>query len=174
MSVVLATLGWLSFGIAIILGLLLDIVGLFGNWIILGAVTLAWILSGWQHFGWGSILIMAILAGLGELLEFVLAGYGAKHFGGSKGGMTSAVVGCILGAMAGTPLLPFIGSLLGACLGAFVGAALYEYLQQERSPGQAIWTGVGASLGKIGGLLAKLLCGLLMLLVAALTFHYGQ
>jgi uncharacterized protein len=162
--------GWTAYGLAVLVSLVLDAVGLFGNWILLGATVIAWILTGFQHFGPWGLAIMAALAVLGEVLEVALAGYGARRFGGSKGSMVAALVGCLAGAVFGTPLFPIIGTLIGACLGAFLAAALYEYLQQDKEVRAALWTGLGAALGKVGGLLAKLICGLGMLLAAALTF----
>ena len=41
MSLVVAFAGWTVFGVIVIAGLLLDLVGLFGNWLILGAVGAA-------------------------------------------------------------------------------------------------------------------------------------
>jgi uncharacterized protein YqgC (DUF456 family) len=99
-----------------------------------------------------------------------LAGYGAKKFGGGKGSIIAALVGCLVGAVLGSPIFPIVGTLLGACFGAFFCAALYEYLQQEKEVRAALWTGVGAALGKVGGVMAKLLCGVGMLAVAAATF----
>ncbi len=170
MDIVLAVFGWSAFGIAVAVGLALDMVGWFGNWIILGAVAVAWLATGMGHFGWLGLGGMLGLAGLGELLEFALAGYGAKKFGGSKGSMWAALAGCIVGAIVGTPWFPVVGTLLGACAGAFAFAALYEYIQQEKKGGAAVWVGVGAALGKVGGIFAKLLCGLAILAVAAMTW----
>ena len=164
--------GWSFFGLAIIVGLGLDMVGLFGNWIILGASVIAWIATGFDHFGIWGLVFMAGFAVLGEVLETAFAGYGAKKFGGSKGSIIAALVGCIAGAIAGTPLIPIplIGSLIGACLGAFIGAALYEYIKMEKKAGEAMWTGLGAALGKVGGLFAKLFCGIAMLVVMFFSF----
>ncbi len=164
--------GWCVFALAILVGLCLDLVGLFGNWIILGAVALAWVLTGFEHFGVFGLVFMAGFATLGEILETLLAGYGARKFGGSKGSMVAALVGCLLGAVAGTPLIPVpvIGTLIGACLGAFVGAALYEYIKMERTHHEALWTGLGAALGKVGGVFAKLFCGIAMLIIAFLSY----
>ena len=75
-----------------------------------------------------------------------------------------------MGAIVGTPWLPIVGTLIGACLGAFVAALAYELIVMQRQVGEAAWTGFGAALGKIGGLLAKLAIGLVMLIVAALTY----
>jgi uncharacterized protein YqgC (DUF456 family) len=152
-------------------GLGLDLVGLFGNWIILAAVALAWVATDFDHFGIVGLGFMAGFAVLGEILETALAGYGARKFGGSKGSMVAALVGCLVGAVLGTgiPIL-IIGNLIGACLGAFGGAALYEYIKLEKKPGEAMWTGLGAALGKVGGVFAKLFCGMAMLAIAALTY----
>lgn len=166
----LALLGWTAFGIAVLIGLALDLVGLFGNWIILAAIIVAWIVLGFVPFGWVGIGIIFGLAVLGEILETIAAGYGAKKFGGSKGSILAAVVGCLFGAILGTPLFPIIGTLIGACIGAFVGAALWEYIRHEKQPGEALWTGLGAAIGKVAGLFAKTLVGFAMLLTAALTY----
>jgi len=168
-SLVLTIAGWTLFGLVIVLGLLLDLLGLFGNWLILGAVFVAWLLTG--HFGWWTLIILTLLATLGEILEAAFAGYGAAKFGGGKGAITFALAGCIIGAVVGSPWLPLVGTVFGGCLGAFIGATSYEYLMREKTPGAAMWTGFGASLGKIGGLLAKLFAGLAMLGVAALGFN---
>lgn len=169
---VLLTLGWSVFGIAILVGLGLDLLGLFGNWIILAAMVIAWIAMGFAHFGWIGIGTMFALAVLGEVLETVAAGFGAKKFGGSKGSMLAALTGCLGGAVLFTPLIPvpLIGTLIGACLGAFIGAALWEYLRHEKQPGEALWTGLGAALGKVAGLFIKTLVGFAILAVAALTY----
>lgn len=167
---VLAVLGWSAFGLAIAAGLLLDLIGLFGNWVILLALGALWCATQFTHFGLFGVVLMLCLALVGEALEFVLAGYGARKFGGSKGSMVAALVGCLIGAVVGTPWFPIVGTLIGACLGAFGGAALYEYIQQEKSVGDAMRTGFGAALGKLGGLFAKFLCGIGILLVAVLTY----
>lgn len=166
MTTILAWTGWTLFGVAVITGLLLDLVGLFGNWIIFGAMAIAWAISGFTHFGWGGLIAALLVAILGEVLETVLAGYGAKKFGGSKGAMWAALVGTIVGAIFGTPLFPILGTLLGACAGAFLFAAFYDYVQHEKGVHASLMTGMGAALGKIGGLFAKLICGFLMLMVA--------
>jgi len=168
-STAIAVLVWVLFGVIVLCGLALDLVGLFGNWLILGAVAGVWLLPGFDHFGLWPVLIMLGLAVVGEVLETLLAGYGAHKFGGSKGASVAALVGCIAGAIFGTPLFPVIGTLIGACAGAFIAAALWEYIRMEKQAGAAAWTGLGATLGKVGGLVAKLMCGLVMLLVAALT-----
>jgi uncharacterized protein YqgC (DUF456 family) len=167
---VAAVAGWILFGITILAGIALNVVGLFGNWIILAAIALAWMATGFDHWGVWSIASLAALAFLGEVLETLSAGYGAAKFGGGRGAIVSALIGGIAGAMFGTPVLPVLGTLAGACIGAFIGATLHEALLMRRKAGPAAWTGFGAAMGRMGGVLAKLLIGLVMLLVAFMTF----
>ncbi|HOE67711.1 MAG TPA: DUF456 domain-containing protein [Candidatus Hydrogenedentes bacterium] len=170
MDTALAIGGWTAFGVAIGVGLLLDLLGLFGNWIILGAVAVAWAATGFEHFNVWTLVILTVLAIVGEVLETAAAGYGAAKFGGGRGAIVAAVAGCLIGAVAGTPVFPIVGTLLGACVGAFAGAALYEYLMLEKSVRASMWTGLGAAIGKALGIFAKLFVGFAMLLVALLTF----
>jgi hypothetical protein len=170
MATLLGILGWACFGLALLAGLLLDLVGLFGNWIILAAVAVAWLATGRAHFGGWGIAILAGLALLGEVLETVASGYGASRFGGGKGAMLAAVAGCLVGAVLGTPWFPIVGTLLGACVGSFIGATIYEYLVVQKEAPAALWTGLGAALGKVAGLFAKLIVGFAMVAAAAMMF----
>jgi len=170
MGTALAILGWALFGLTVIIGLALDLVGLFGNWIIFGAVGVVWAATGFQHFGAWSLAALVGLAVLGEVIETAAAGYGTAKFGGNRRAVVAACVGCVLGAIVGTPWFPVVGTLLGACLGAFVGAVAHEYLNEQKQARQALWTGLGAALGKVAGLFAKVLVGFAMLLIAALTY----
>jgi uncharacterized protein len=169
---IVAVLGWILFGLVIISGLMLDLVGLFGNWLILGSIVAAWAFSGFDYFGGYTIPVLIALAILGEVLETFAAGFGASKFGGGKGSIVASVVGCIVGAIVGTPLIPIplIGTLIGACGGAFIAATAYELNRQEHGVEGSVRVGVGAALGKVGGLFAKTLIGFMMLGVAAFNF----
>lgn len=167
MDTVLSVLGWSTFGVAVICGLLLNVIGLFGNWLILIAVVAAWALTG--TFGPWITLGVLVLAIFGEALEMVMAGYGARRFGGSKGSMVAAFVGCLAGAVLLSPALPIIGTVVGAVAGAFIAAAIYEHLRHQKEVHESLWTGVGAGVGKLGGIAAKFCCGLAILAVMAIA-----
>lgn len=169
---ILAVLGWIVFGLVIVVALLLDLVGLFGNWLILGAVTAAWAISGFSYFDGYTLVILVGLAILGEILETMAAGMGAAQFGGGKGSIVAAVIGCIFGAIVATPLIPIplVGTLIGACGGAFVAATAYELTRKEHGFEGSVRVGVGAALGKVAGLFAKTFVGFAMLGVAAWNF----
>ncbi|NLV46150.1 MAG: DUF456 domain-containing protein [Candidatus Hydrogenedentes bacterium] len=170
MTLVLSILGWMLFGVGILIGLALDLVGLFGNWVILVVVAVAWVVLRFQHFGIWTLGILLLLATMGEVLEFLAAGYGAARFGGSRGAALASLAGCITGAVMGTPWFPVVGTLAGAILGAFAGAVLYELLVANKPADVSVRTGVGAALGRAGGVLAKFVLGLAMLVVAAMGY----
>ena len=50
MTLFLAIVGWTLFSLAVLVGIALDLVGLFGNWVILGAVLIAWVVSAFERF----------------------------------------------------------------------------------------------------------------------------
>jgi uncharacterized protein len=170
MDMALAVLGWSAFVLAIITGLLLDLVGLFGNWIILGAVAIAWLATGFTHFSGTVIIVLLVLAILGEVVEFIASSMGAARFGASKGAMVAALVGCIVGAIVGAPFFLIIGAVVGALVGAFTAAAAYEVLMSQKDYDVAMRVGFGATVGKIGGILGKLAVGVLMVTITAFTF----
>lgn len=170
MELALAIIGWTLFGLAIAVGMALNLVGLFGNWVILPAAVAAYFLTGMEHFTIGGLVLALIFAIIGELIEALASAWGAARFGGGKGSATAAIAGCILGGIFGTPWFPLVGTLVGACLGAFAAAALWEYIRLERTMDAAVWTGVGAAVGRVAGLLAKFCMGLAILAVLALTF----
>ncbi len=166
LSISLAVLGWTAFGLAVLAGLALDMLGLFGNWVILLAVGTAAAVTGFDHFAGWTIPVLLLLAALGEVIEAGAAGAGTARFGGGKGAMLSAIVGTLVGAAVGTPIVPILGTIIGACAGAFVFAGLYEVLVSRRRLEDAAKAGFGAALGKIAGMFAKTLIGFAMLLVA--------
>jgi uncharacterized protein YqgC (DUF456 family) len=167
---VLAVIGWICYALALVAGLLLDFVGLFGNWLILGATAVAWLATGREHFSLWGLGVMLLFAILGEALEAVFAAFGARRFGGTRGTGVSAIIGAFAGAIFGSPLMPVVGTLIGACAGAFVAALLYELLRMRKQLGQAAWTGLGAAIGRILGVFGKLFAGVMMLVAAALSF----
>ncbi len=170
METALAIAGWTVFTLLIVLGLALNAVGLWGSWVILGAVAGAWMLSGFERFSFLCVVILTLLAVAAEGVEAIAASYGATRFGGSKKAFLTIVLGGILGALAGTPLFPVIGSLAGALAGVFIAAALYEYIVMERPTAASLWTGVGAVFGRLAGALGKLAVAVLMLITAYLFF----
>lgn len=149
---------------------LTNLVGLPGNWLMIaGAALLAWLQKDHPPFGLPTLAAVGVLAGLGELVEFVAGYSGARRAGTSKQGATWALVGGILGGVAGTFLpMPVIGSLLGACVGAAVGTILAE-TRQGIAFQPALRRGQAAGIGRFLGTVGKLVIGLGIWLVLAVA-----
>lgn len=166
----LVVFGWGAFSLALLLGVGLNLIGLFGSWIIIGAVGIAYVATGFGHFEVATLVALVALAIAGEVAETAAAGYGAAKFGGDRGAIVAAVVGCLVGAVFGTPLIPIplVGTVVGACAGAFIGAMLYEMIVLEKKVHIAARTGFGAALGKVGGMFAKFAVALVMVVLTTL------
>jgi uncharacterized protein YqgC (DUF456 family) len=173
---------WLYYTLAVLVlfagGLcwLSNLFSLPGNWILLALVALfAWLVphTAGRGVAWTTVGVMAALAVLGEIVEFIAGAAGAAKQGASRRSiwlsLLGAVVGSIAGATAGLPI-PVIGSIAGALLGgsagAFGGAYLGE-LWSERTHSQGVAVGKAAFLGRLWGTLGKFAIGAAMLAIAA-------
>ena len=117
-----------------------------------------------QGIDWRILLILLVIAGLAELLEYLITAFSSKRSGASKKAMYAAVIGSIAGAIIGTGFLPLVGSLLGALIGAFIGAYLVEY-SRYRDFDRAFKVGLGAFSGVAGGKITKIILGIIMLVI---------
>ena len=171
-AIIIATI---LFILAAVTAWLVTIVGMPGTWIMLGLAVLFHFLipdASRAAIGWPALITMAVLAGLGELLEFLASAMGVAKAGGSRRGAVLALagsfIGAIIGAFIGIPI-PFIGPLvavvffsgLGALAGAFVGEFSHgKQMQQSFQIGRA------AFWGRILGTLSKAFVGSIMLAIA--------
>ena len=131
----------------ILLSLILIVLGLPGLWIMVAsAVTYNLVVPG-DPIGWVSLIVVAVLAFVAELLEFSLTGKYARKYGGSRRAGWGAILGGIVGAMVGIPV-PIIGSVIGAFVGSFLGALIAE-LTGGSSPGDATRVAKGALIGRV-------------------------
>ncbi len=110
-----------------------------------GFVIAAWA-ENFEHVGYGTLALLAVMTLLSYLVDFISGALGAKHFGASA----KAAIGAALGAVVGI----FFG-LVGILIGPFIGAVLGELTQQDdlRAAGRA---GVGATVGLLLGTAAKM------------------
>lgn len=112
-----------------------------------GAIAAAWI-KGFEAVGAGPVVWVIVLAVLAQLVDFAAGAVGAKAYGARRAGFWGGVVGSIVGLF----WFPPFGFLVGALAGA-VGAELLT----GRAPEEAMRAGVGAFVGTLGGMVAKLL-----------------
>lgn len=166
----LAIVAWLS-----------NLLSVPGNWILVGAAALYALLiepSSPVAIGWWTVLSLAILALVGELVEFFAGAVGAARVGGSRRAAILALAGSLVGGFAGLWIglpIPVVGPVLGALLlagvGAFAGALLGErWLGRDL---ESSWrVGQAAFWGRLAGSLGKLLVGAAMVgfTVAAIIF----
>jgi len=144
-------------------GLFLVLLTLPGLWLMLASAALYARLTG--HLGFRSLLALLALAMVGELLELVVGGVTTRRSGG--GGLTifGAGIGAVLGGIFLTFIpIPVIGTLIGVCLGSFLGATLVELLRGKRL-GRSLRVGMGAGFGRFGGMVVKIMIGIVMLLL---------
>src|SRR5436309_10803919 len=134
--------------------------GLPGTWIMVAAALGYQILVPAGGVGIVTVVGTAILALVGELVEFSLAGRYARKYGGSRRAGWGAIIGGMVGAFMGVPV-PLIGSLIGAFLGSFIGALVAELSRGTRG-GVATRVAWGALVGRVVAAAAKVAIGLVM------------
>lgn len=150
-------------------GLLTHILGLPGNFIILfDAFLFSWYLD-FTSVSYQVLLILVLLALTGELIEFLLGIAGAKKYRSSNRAVVASIIFGIAGAVIGAPVLFGIGSVIGAFIGAFAGAFLVELLA-GKGVEQAINSGWGTFIGRVGGTLLKSLIGIVMIVLVVLSY----
>lgn len=158
---------YILFLIIAIAGLVLNVLGLPGLWLLLlGAIIYAWV-TGFDYVGKWTIGALFILAVIAEITETMAGAVGAKRFGASKKAMFAAIVGGIVGSIAGSIFIPvpIVGTLVGMAVGSFAAAAGVERLIDDNNV-RALKIGTGAAIGRLGGVLIKSGFGIAMLLVA--------
>lgn len=142
-----------------------------GNWlIIITTVFFAWWHSEKGIFSIYTLIIITVLAVIGELVEFFGGVIGAKKAGARLLGSLGAIIGAITGAVVGTILIPIplLGTLLGSCAGAAIAACFFEVLCGRRIK-DTLHLGLGVSLGQFLGATSKILLGVLIWLIVAIA-----
>lgn len=146
------------FIVFLVAGVLLQIINLPGNWV--GIIFLAI----WKFIGpaattheltLGFFIAIVIMAGIGELLEWLIQLKVGKKLGSSTKGNIGGIIGSIIGAILLLPLFFGFGALLGALLGAFLGCLIVELIAGRPRP-EAMKAAWGAFLGRGLGMGIKL------------------
>lgn len=145
-----------------------------GNWLMLGTTYLfAW----WQKdnavFSMPLLVVVTVLALIGEIIEFFAGAGGAKKAGAGWWGAGAAILGGFLGAVFGTGLIPIpiFGTLLGACFGAGIATWSVERTVGKKRE-ESVRSGVGAGTGVLVGIVSKFIIGcVIWLLIAIAVFR---
>src|SRR5438552_9247565 len=160
---------WLYYLILLALlftGLVINILGLPGLWLMVGSVGIyAWLTHVGVYVGWPTLWTLIGLALAAEIVEFLAGSAGAKAAGGSKRAAASAIVGALIGGFGFSFVIPIIGTIIGACIGAFIGAAIIEMMVRN-DVAHSMRVGAGAAKGRFYGILSKLAFGIVILMIA--------
>ena len=112
--------------------------------------------------GLNFFLVLCALTVVAETADNWLMVLGAKKYGASAGAIWLSFLGGVLGGLLlGPPLavlVGFLGPFLGAFVGAFLAVLLYEYYR-NRQMEQALRAAWGAFLGRMAGILLKMMIG---------------
>jgi uncharacterized protein YqgC (DUF456 family) len=152
--------------VVLITGLLLNVLGLPGLWLMVAGFGGYALLTRWDNYvGWPSLIALVVLGLLAELVEFLAGAAGSKAAGARRRGMIGAIIGGFLGAIFLSIIpIPIVSQIVGACLGAFLGAAIMEFSDKDLR--HAARVGYGAAKGRLWGIVSKLAFGCVMLIVA--------
>lgn len=123
-----------------------------GTPLIFAAALVHAVVTDFTPLGAGRLAILAVLAAAGWALEHVAGALGARRVGGSR----AAVVGALVGTLAGLPFAP-LGLLVGPIVGAIAGE-----LVTGRDPAGSVRTGVGTAVGVLLGVAAHVAFALAM------------
>jgi len=175
-------IGW---GIALVLAAICcwfaNVFTLPGNWLIVGLAALfTYFFPPAEYgrgFGWITVGVLALIAVLGEVIEFAAGAAGAAKHGASRRAMLLSIVGAAVGSITGAAVgipVPIIGPLIaavgGGAAGAFGGAYLGEVWKGKLHPERTA-VSTGALLGRLFGTVGKLAAGAAMVAVlAVMTF----
>lgn len=107
--------------------------------------------SGFVQFSDTTLLVWGLIALVVTIMDFLLAPWMTKRFGGSKAGTWGSTIGLLVGFFAPLPL--FVGPLLGPFLGAYIGE---RYFGGRDSSG-ALRSAIGSFLAFFVGTGLKLL-----------------
>jgi uncharacterized protein len=138
----------------IVLSLILIVLGLPGLWIMIASAVVYNMVVPGDPIGWFSLVAVAVLALVAELLEFTLTARYARKYGGSRRAGWGAIIGGIIGAMVGFPV-PIIGPIIGAFVGSFSGALIAE-ITGGSSAGDATRVAKGALIGRVMSTVLKI------------------
>ena len=135
--------------------LLSTIIGVPGNWILVGVALIVALITGFERMTWVYLLICVGLATVGEIIESLLGALVVAGRGGSRWGVLGSMIGGFLGVILAAGVYPPLGSVIFGFLGAFAGAVAGEYYK-HRETEHALRIGFWSFVGRAGAIAGKL------------------
>lgn len=165
--------------LAMFTGVGLNLFGLAGNWMMFSASIGYFLLVEGSHrlaISLKLVVVLGVLALMGEVLETMASMLGAGKSGSSRRGMILSVLGALIGSVfgfsVGNLVVPIVGGVFGIVLLSGVGALLGALLGETwkgRSWQESLSIGKGAMVGRILGSLAKSFVAAVMLTLGILA-----
>jgi len=155
------------FSLVIFGAVFLSLLGLPGNFLVLILAAAFFLVTGSLVPHLPFLLLLLIMAGLGELVEFGGGAWAARRYEVPRPVFIASIIGGIVGAFLGAPFFFGLGALVFSLAGVYCGALLAEY-QRDND-----WTGAREAakvllLGRVGGSFMKIMIGIPM---AVLTIY---
>ena len=136
-----------------------------GNWLMVGSLCLFLLATGTTTGpDWSTLLVVIVLAAIGEILEAFTGSAKASKKGASRRAMILSLLMSMAGSIVAAFVIPIpvigsaIGAVGGAAVGAFGGAWLGE-AWKGTEPSKRTEIGTAAMSGRMIGMLAKLAVG---------------
>jgi uncharacterized protein YqgC (DUF456 family) len=105
-------------------GIILSALSFSGTWVVLAAAAITRAML--TQPSWGVLIIFLVLCVITEVIEAVAGYHGVQKRGGSKMAGAGALIGGLIGAVAGSSVLPVIGTIAGMLVGSFGLAYVIE------------------------------------------------
>jgi len=142
--------------VAGVVGTLLTLLTLPGLWLTLLVALLVQLLYE-PLFSWYTLGACVAIGLAAEIYELIASSVGAKRSGGGASGAWGALAGSILGAIAGSFLIPIpiVGTIAGAVIGAGSGAFLGERGISRQTWRHSLRVGTGAAKGRFMATIIK-------------------
>ena len=131
--------------------------------VFLGLFVGAWI-GQFEAVGWGTLGVLALLALIAWIVDFLAGAAGARYLGASSRAFWGATIGAIAGIFFG---------VVGMLLGPFIGAVLGE-LSGGSNMVQSGRAGVGAWIGMVIATALKRALAFLMIGIFSFSLGYGH
>jgi len=151
------------FALFVIASMVSNFYGIPGNLLIAVNSFFYGLITNYTAFSFTFVLTLFLIMLIVEALEYLLIVIAARKYGASRWGITGSIIGGVGGAISGAFVTPIVGAIVGSIIGVFAGATILEFFKSFKVK-EAILSGVGAFLGKIGGLSIKT-CGAVTMLI---------
>lgn len=153
-----------------LVALVLSCLSISGTWLVSLAAIIAAILRGFSFPGWATIVIFLLISAMVEILEAMAGAWGVKKRGGSGFAGFMAIIGGLLGMVAGSFIpVPLVGSLLGMMAGSFLLVFLVERKRLQKDS-EAVHIAIGAVIARVLIVLLKVMVtfGMIIFLLGGL------